>query len=169
MGPYHLKYTSPEGSVFFQFRYSSTNHCFIGLVLREDKSGNVSQSSHNYDEKFVDEALGQLARIEEAEFNRERNKFLADTYENFHRKFYDMWADYLRAKNLSYQAVHQKKFIIERDKEFETQFHLNGVYTKRKSLEQTQNEVYLQNNPSLTDIFDQARNDALLDNAAGRI
>lgn len=170
MGPFYLKNTSADGSVYFQFRYSSTNHCYHGLILREDKFGNaISQSLHDYDEKFVDGALDELSRIDEMEFNRERNKFLTDTYENFHKNFYDMFADYLRAQNLSYKTIHQKNSIIDLDKECEAQFHLNGVYTKRKNLEQTQIEVYLQNNPSLRDTFDQARMDALLNNAGGRI
>lgn len=167
MEPQYLKITVQQGTIYYKVRYySPTNNdnCYEVLILREDTYGNLFQGTINLNKAGFANLCNNKYASTKNEFEAIRTKVLGSSYEALYGQFYNQWKEYYSTKKA---CLTKTKNMDVHGWDYwdvlEDAYLMSGVYPKRDSLILLEQGLIKQNNPSLYDIFQEARSNASFD------
>jgi hypothetical protein len=165
----------PEGEIYIQLRYfspdPSTGECYEALVLRLNSDGSYNQQLEIYGQEIIAE-LRQWRACTEEKFDFALAKIIGPgTKKEWYEKYYGQWKDYFTARKDAVRATrlknppnnwHYYQILAQ-------EYVNHHVQPKEDSLRLTAQGIEKASNPSLTDIFQRARQQATMDYVQERI
>ncbi len=173
---YYFKTVIAEGEIYLQLKYYSpydnNNNCYEGLFLLIDPNNNIRQFTENYNEVDFNRFRETFQYSDKGEFEKtQESKIFKCTRQSLYDKFYNDWKQYflLRKKSVDTVRNSNPKNNWEYYTRLESEYLTNGVYVQKDTLIKMDDGIRQQNNPSLSDVFKEARHIATLDYSIGKI
>jgi len=155
----------PQGTVYIKTTYYTpiNNLSHEALIICVYSNGVIQQSIQNWSESQLQFQSSKLLRLSEEEFVKiQEEKLFNCSRQQMYESFFNSWKDYYSSKR---EAINIAKEKAQNDffnygKMLESQYKELEVFSKRDSLLKVENGLYMQNNPSLMQIFEEARDKA---------
>ena len=165
---YHFKVQTTEGSIYLQLRYYTpfgNENCYEGLILRIGANNNTSQSIDHFSEKNFNYFREKYSASSVSEFEaiQEQKIFGGSKRQAIYEEYYDQWKKYYLLKKKSVENVRNTNPPDDwvYGERMENEYVMNGVYEARQVLQNC--AAQLEGNPSLRDVFREARHQATND------
>lgn len=170
---YHFKKQTEEGDIFLQLRYYTpfgNDNCYEGLILRFG-ANTFGQSIEYFSEKDFNDFSNRYSTINVSEFEsiQEHKVFGGSKRQAIFKEYFDQWKDYYLLKKKSVENTRNSKPADDwiYGERIENEYRRNGVYEARQALKNIATQ--LEDNPSLLDVFREAKHQATNDYVRNRI